>query len=66
MSLTLPNVYAFILSEMLIVLMGFPSLGAARYTKTVHKCTESELYAVDHGWYVVPHCRRLDFIGLMC
>jgi len=32
--LTLPNGYAFISSKLLIVLTGFPRLGAALYTKT--------------------------------
>ena len=37
-SLTLPNVYAFILSQLLITLMCFPRLGAAFHTQTAHEC----------------------------
>jgi len=65
-SLTLPNVYAFILSKLLIALMVFPRLGAAFYTKTAHKCAYSQLYDVCHAWYVVPQCRPLDCRGLKC
>jgi hypothetical protein len=32
--LTLPNIYAFILSKLLIALMGFPRLGAASGSKS--------------------------------
>jgi hypothetical protein len=42
-SLTLPNMYAFILSKLLIALMGFPRLGAAFYTETAQKCRKSPL-----------------------
>jgi len=38
-SLTLPNVYALILSKLLIALMGFPRLGAAFYTEAADECT---------------------------
>jgi len=38
-SLTLPDVYAVILSKFLIALIGFPRLGAAFYTKPAHECT---------------------------
>jgi len=38
-SLTLSNVSAFIHSKLLIVLMGFPRLGAAFYTQTAHEST---------------------------
>jgi len=65
-SLTFPNVYAFILSKLLIALMGFPRLGAAFYTETAHECTYSQLYDVRHAWYVVPQCRPLHSRGLKC
>jgi len=64
--LTLPNVYAFILSKLLIALMGFPRLGAAFYPETAHECTQSKLYDVRHAWYVVPQRRPLDSRGLKC
>jgi hypothetical protein len=38
-SLTLPDVYAFILSKLLTALKGFPKRGAAIYTETAHECT---------------------------
>jgi len=65
-SLTLPDVYAFILSKLLIALMGFPRLGAAFYTETAQECTQSQLYDVRHAWYVVPQCWPLDSRGLKC
>jgi len=58
--LTLPNVYAFILSQLLIALVGFPRLGAAFYTETAHEYTCNQLYDMRHAWYVVPQCRQLD------
>jgi len=63
-SLTLSKVYAFILSTLLIVPIGFPRLGAVFYTQTAHDCTESQLYDVRPAWYVVPQCRPLDSGGL--
>jgi hypothetical protein len=54
MSLTLPNVYASILSKLLIPFMGFPRLGAAFYTETAHECTQSQLYDVRHAQYMIP------------
>jgi len=65
-SLTLPDVYAFILSKLLIALMGCPRPGAAFYTETAHECTQSQLYDVCHAWYVVLQCRPLDSRGLKC
>jgi len=64
--LTLPNVDAFILFTLLIVLMGFSRLGAACHTETAHECIYSQLYDVRHAWYVVPQCRPLDSTGLKC
>ena len=65
-SLTLPDVYAFILSTLLIALMGFPRLGAAFHTETAHELTQSEVYDVRHPRYVVPQCRPFDSRGLKC
>jgi len=65
-SLTLPNVYALILSKLLITLMGLPRVGAAFYTETAHEWTQSQLYDVRHSWYVVPQSRPLDCRGLKC
>ena len=65
-SLTLPNVNAFIVSKLLIALMGFQRLGAVFQTQTAHECTWSELYDVRHARYVVPQCRPCDSRGLMC
>jgi len=62
--LTLPNVNAFILSELLITLMGFPRLGLAFYTYTAHECTQSPLYDMCQAWYLVPYHRQLDSGGL--
>jgi len=63
-SLTFPDVYTFILSKLLIALIGFPRLGVAIYTETAHEFTYSQLYDVCHPWYVVPQCRPLDSRGL--
>ena len=65
-SLNLPNVYTFILSKLLIALMGFPRLGAAFYTETAHECAYSQLYDVRHAGYVVPQCQPLDPRALKC
>jgi len=65
-SLTLANVYAFILSKLLIVYMGFPRLGAALSTEAAHECTSSQLYDVRHAWFVVSECRALDSRHLKC
>jgi len=65
-SLTLANVYAFILAKLLIALMRFPRLGAAFYNDTAHECTYSQLYDVRHAWYMVPQCRPLESRGLKC
>jgi len=65
-SLTLPDVYTFILSKLLIALMGFPRLGAAFYTETAHECTYSQQYDVRHARYVVPQCRPLDSRAHKC
>jgi len=51
--LNLPNVYAFILSKLLIALMGFPRLALVLHTETAHASTQSQLYDVCHGRYVV-------------
>ena len=63
-SLTLPNVCAFILSKLLIALMGFPWLGAAFYAETAHEGTSRMLNNVRHTWYVVSQCRPFDSGGL--
>jgi len=63
-SLTLPNVCAFILSKLLIVLMGFPRLGAALYTEIARERTQSKLTDVCHWWLVGHHCRPPDCGGL--
>jgi len=63
-SLTLPSVCAFILSKLLIALMGFPRLGASFSTQTTHECTQSKLKEVRHAWYVVSQCGPLDSGGL--
>jgi len=65
-SLTLPTVYAFILSILLIALMGFPWLIAASYTLTDYECTRSQLYDTRDGWIVVPQCSPLDSGRLKC
>jgi len=65
-SLTLPNVYIFILSKLLIVLMGFPRPGAAFYTNTGNQCAYSQPYDVCHAWYAVPQSRALLCKGLKC
>jgi len=59
-SLTHPNVYAFILSKLLIALMHIPKLGEAFYTGTAHGCTKSQLYDMRPASYVVPQYRPLD------
>ena len=46
--------------------MGFPGLGAARYTETARECTLSLLYDVRHARYVVPPSRPLDSRCLEC
>jgi len=63
-SLTLPNVCAFILSKLLIALMGFPRLGAAFYIEISHEHTQSMLNDVRHARYVVSHGRPPDSWGL--
>jgi len=47
------NVYAVILSKLLITLMGISRLGAAIYTATTYECTESMLNNFCHAWDVV-------------
>jgi len=64
--LTLANVSDFILSWLLIALMGFPELGVAIYNETAHECTYSQLHHVRHVWYVVPQSRPLGCRGLKC
>jgi len=63
-SLNVPNDRAYILSKLLIALMGFPKLGAAFYTKTAHECTQRTLNELPHVWYVVSHFTPLDSGGL--
>ena len=63
-SLTFPNVYAFIISKLLIAHMGFPRLGVAFYTQTPLECTQSKLNDVRQAWYVASQCRPLDSWGL--
>jgi len=65
-SLTLPNVCVFILSKLLIALMGFPRLDAAFYTETTHERTGNKWNNVRHSWYVVSHCRPPNSRGLKC
>jgi len=62
--LTCPNVYAFILSTLLIALMGFRRLGAALYSKTAHEWSQSQPCNVPHVWYVIPQWWPLDSRGL--
>jgi hypothetical protein len=57
-SLTLPSVYAFIHSKLLIALMGFPRLGAALSTVTAYEGTGSQLYDAGHACHVVSYPRR--------
>ena len=66
MSLTLPTVYAFTFSKLLIALRGFRRLGAAFHIETTRECTLSQVYDVCHEWYVVPQCRPLDSRRLKC
>jgi len=63
-SLTIPIVCVFILSKLLIALIGFPRLGTAFYTQTVHDCNWSKLNGVHHAWYVIAQCGPLDSGGL--
>ena len=65
-SLTLPDIYAFIFSRMLIALIGLPSLCAAFHTETAHECTYNQQYDVRHAWYMVPQCSQPDSRGLKC
>jgi len=58
--MTLPNVYAFILTKLLIALMGFSRLGAVFYPETAHECTQSKQNEVCHAWYVVSQYRLFD------
>jgi hypothetical protein len=62
-SLTLPNLYASILSKLLIVLIGYSRFCVAYYTKTLYECTKRQLNNVHHTWYVVPQCRPLNSRG---
>jgi hypothetical protein len=55
--LTLPNVCAFILFKLLIVLLGFPRLAVAFYRETAHERTQRNLNLMCHAWCVVYHCR---------
>jgi len=41
--------YAYILSKLLIALMGLPRLGAAIYTETACECTLRQLYDMRHA-----------------
>jgi len=63
-SVTLPNVCAFILSKLLIALMGFQRLGAAFYSEIAHEHNQSKLNNMCHAWYVVFHCRAPNSGGL--
>jgi hypothetical protein len=62
--LSLPNVCAFILSKLLITLMGFSILGVAFYTQTAHECTQSKLNDKRHAWYVISQFGPLDSGGI--
>jgi len=64
--LTLPNIYAFILSDLLIMLIGYRWLVAALYTLTANECFYSQWYDVHSAWYVVPQCRPLHSGVLKC
>jgi len=59
-SLTVPNVCAFILSKLLIALMGFPRLRTAFHPETTHEYTQSKLNNLHHAWYVVVQCTPQD------
>jgi len=63
-SLTVSNVCAFILSKLVIGLMGFPGLGEAFYTQTAHECAQRKLNDARHAWYMVSQCVPLDSGGL--
>ena len=63
-SLTPPNVCAFILSRLLIPLMGFPRLGAAFYTETAHECIQCKLGDAHHTGHVVSERGQLDSGGV--
>jgi hypothetical protein len=53
-SLTHPDVYGFILTKLLLALIGFSRLGATSYTETAHEYTYRQLYDVRHSWYMIP------------
>jgi hypothetical protein len=59
-ALTLHNVNGISLLKLLMVLMGFPRLGAAYFTKTGHECTQRQLRNMRDAWYVSPQSRPLD------
>jgi hypothetical protein len=59
-SLSLSNVCAFILSKLLVALMGFPRFGTAFDPETANEGTQSKQNDVRHTWYVVSHCRPHD------
>jgi len=63
-SLVIWTIYAFILSKLLIALMGFPRLCSACFTRTAHECTQSKLNDMRHAWYAVFQSRPLDSGGL--
>jgi hypothetical protein len=62
--LTHSNICAFILSKLQIVLINFPRVGAAVYTKTTPDFTYGELYDMRDAWKVVRQFRPLDSRGL--
>jgi len=64
-SLTLPNINAFIISKVLIALMGFSRLCAAFYTQTAHERISSKLNDIRHAWYVFSQCSPYHTGGLM-
>jgi len=64
-SLTLPIDCTYILSNLLIMLIGFHRLCVAIYTETAYESTQSGLNNVCHILYVVSQCRPLDSSGLM-
>ena len=58
--MTPSNVFHFILSKLLIMLMEFPWLGAAFHTQSTNECTKLKLSDVCHIWYVASQCRSLN------
>jgi hypothetical protein len=51
---TVPIVKTFILSKLVITLMGFRTLRRTFHTQTASDYTWKKLNDVCHGWYIVP------------